>query len=94
MDIFGYEVRLVYLILALILFLFLTFIAFLSRSGLFYTITLRFSCPTPDVMPQRVAYILAKGAYKHASLLVRQTMDLSTNSKIFAIYYDDPSKVS
>lgn len=94
MDILGYEVRLIYLVFGLILFLILTFFAFLSRSGLFYTITLRFSCPTPDVMPQRVAYILAKGPYKHAGMLVRQTMDVSTNSKIFAIYYDDPSKVS
>ena len=94
MDIFGYEVSFLYLVLGVILLIVLTAGGFLSRSGLFYTITLRFSCPTPEVMPQRVAYIQAKGPYKNSGLLFRQTMDVSTNAKIFGIYYDDPSKVS
>ncbi|KAI6654159.1 hypothetical protein LOD99_3004 [Oopsacas minuta] len=93
MDILGYEVRLLYIILGAILLAFLAFLSYLSRSGLFYTVTLRFSCPTPDVMPQKVAYIMAKGSYKHAGLLVRQTMDLMKDGKVFALYYDDPEKV-
>ncbi|KAI6654160.1 hypothetical protein LOD99_3005 [Oopsacas minuta] len=93
MDVLGYEVRLLYIILGAILLAFLAFLSYLIRSGLFYTVTLSFSCPTPDVMPQKVAYIMERGPYKNTGLLFKRTMDLMEDGKVFALYYDDPEKV-
>ena len=93
MELFGYEVSIFYIFLGVILVTLVCLLSFLSRSGLFYTLTLRFGCPTEDVLPHRVAYLLAQGPYRQAGMLVRETMDLAPNAKVFAIYYDDPEKV-
>ena len=93
MLLFGYEVSIFYIFLGAIVLSLVCTLSFLSRSGLFYTLTLRFSCPTPDVLPQKVAYLLAQGPYRQAGMLVRETMDLVHNAKVFAIYYDDPEEV-
>ena len=93
MEIFGYEISIFYISLGAIFVTLVCILAFLSRSGLFYTVTLRFSCPTKDVLPHKVAYQLAQGPYRRSGMLVRETMDLAPNAKIFAIYYDDPEEV-
>lgn len=67
-------------------------LAVLTHAGYFYDLRIRTSIPISA--PGRVAYKLHRGSYSNCGPFFKQLSDLVPHLRVFAIYYDDPKRVS
>lgn len=78
-------------IVSILIALFLTVLAYLTYSGLFFDIEIKASKPPFGTLT--VAYKFARGPYKNCGQLFTEVHNLVPELKCIGVYYDDPEEV-